>query len=56
MQRIKMKSLPRTTIVIDTLKTSPVFKSLAPVPIPNPFPDSMVFTRPELTDTGYVVD
>ena len=47
-----MKSLPRETIVIDILKTTPVFNSLVPVPVPVavpvpfPFSDTMFSTRP----------
>ena len=39
-QHIKMKSLTRATIISNTLKKSPVFISLVPVPVLFPVPDS----------------
>ena len=50
-----MKSLARETIVIDTLKTSPVFNSLVPIPVPFPFSDSMFSTRLKFNAAGYIV-
>ena len=50
------ESLTREAIVIDTLKTSPVFNSLLPVRVSFPFSDSMFSIRPKFNASGYIVD
>lgn len=49
---VETKILARAIIVLNTLKTSPIFICLVPVPVPFPFPDFIFSIRPSWLNLG----